>query len=210
MVTIILKVKCHCLEKRAGWGDQVFLLGFNRAFMWSSLIIHLKPSSADKTFLCCVVLQCLYVLSSVGNDIFALYPLLLLGISSLPPGLYLLWGGAVSMPAGGVPEQKSESTYCFFLLLNSKRQRYRWFLCLPLCEMMLVIFSVLSYRKNLCDWRSPSLINLLHLTCQRLPQLAVQQGHHVNVYNWCQALSPGLEVQRYSQELVLPLKGQIY
>lgn len=127
MITIIFKVKCHCLEKPAEQGDQVFLLGFNKAFIWSSLIIHLKPSSADETFLCCVVLQCLDVLSPVRNHIFALHPLLLLGISSLPPGPYLLWGGAVSMPTGGAPEQKSKSTHCFFLLLTSKRQTLNFF-----------------------------------------------------------------------------------
>lgn len=125
IISIILEVKCHCLEKPAGQGDWVFLLRFNKAFTWSSSNIHLKPASTDETFFCCVVLQCLHVFSPVRKDIFALYPLLLLGISCLPPHTYLLCGGTVSMLAGGVPEQKSESThFLFFLLLTSERQRH--------------------------------------------------------------------------------------
>lgn len=61
-----------------------------------------------------VCLQYLHVFSPVRKDIFALYPLLLLGICCLPPLSYLLCGGIVSMLVGGAPEQKTESTHFLF------------------------------------------------------------------------------------------------
>jgi len=180
IMSIILKVKCHCLEKLTGQGPRFFFWDLARLLrsrlQTSILSLHLQMKLSFVVWSCSA---CMF--SPVSENTFALYPFLLLGVSCMPLLTYLLCGGTVSMLARGILEQKSESTdFLFFLLLTSERQRHCDYFVVYPCARCLSSF--LSFpTPGIYMIEKALLINLLPRTWQHIAQLAVQQGHHVIV-----------------------------